>query len=278
MLRKLILLSLPLHGYMDEVTTNSPVVASTGSTGEAPAVTAPAVVDPNAELKRKIVASFPNKVDTKEVKFHFKKVKTKDEATGLESENKRPTVELIIPVPSIEGIIEILNDPKALDENGLPSKELSLMLEAIHDVVVGRAREIINEQDGTNNTVMIQKQEDFPIDELSWAKIANLPRDMRRGGGISKETWEDFAKDYIEVMPAVSGKTPDQVGNAAKILLNKFNAVKTNKPVLKLLKEQLGLYCQHSPNAETYEDSVKFLMEKADTLLNMDEASLLANL
>ena len=79
-------------------------------------------------------------------------------------------------------------------------------------------------------------------------------------------------------MPSVTGKTAEQVGNAAKILLNKFNAVKTNKPVLKLLKDQIGLYASNSPNAETYTDCISFLVDKADALINMDEAALLANL
>lgn len=214
-----------------------------------------------AEMKKKIVAQFNNLVDVKDYKFHFKKIK--DEKTGLES--KRPTVELSLPVLSVEGVIDII-------EHGVERpKELELLMEAVAEVIQDRARELVNSKEDIS-------QENFPLESLSWAAIANLPRAERRGGGISKEVWEEFAKDYIEVMPAVTGKTAEQIGNASKILLNKFNQVKTNKPVLKLLKEQLGLYAQNSPNAETYEEAIKFLVEKADTLLNMDEASLLANL
>ncbi len=205
-----------------------------------------------------IKAKFNNQVDVKEVKFHFKKVK--DEATGLET--KRPTVELQVPTPSVEGIIAIL-------ESG--GKGLELLQEAVAEIIYGRAREIINDKEDIT-------QDNFPIDELGWDKIANLPKAERRGGGISKEVWEEFSKDYIAVMPSVSGKTAEQVGNAAKLLLNKFNAVKTNKPVLKLLKDQIGLYVSHSPNAETYSDCVSFLLEKADALISMDDAALLANL
>jgi hypothetical protein len=205
-----------------------------------------------------IRANFDNKVDVKEFKFHFKKVK--DESTGLES--KRPTVELALPVPSIEGIVAIL-------EAG--GKGLELIVEAVQDIVLARARELVNEKEDIS-------QDNFPLAELAWEKIANLPKAERRGGGIPKEVWEEFAKDYIAVMPAVTAKTPEQIGNAAKILLNKFNAVKTNKPVLKLLKTQIGLYAEHSPQAETYAECVQFLLEKAETLINMDDAALLANL
>lgn len=209
-------------------------------------------------LHSNIKANFDNKVDVKEFKFHFKK--QKDEATGLES--KRPTVELTLPVPSVEGIIAIL-------EAG--GKQLELLQEAVSEVIIGRARELVNEKEDIS-------QENFPMAELSWEKIANLPKAERRGGGISKDTWDEFSKDYIAIMPAVTGKTAEQIGNAAKILLSKFNSCKTNKPVLKLLKGQLGLYVTNSPNAETYSECVQFLVEKADTLINMDEAALLANL
>lgn len=208
--------------------------------------------------KRQIQANFNNKVDVKEVKFHFKKVK--DEASGIET--KRPSVELYIPTPSVEGIISII-------ETG--GKGLDLLLEAAGDIVIARAREIINEREGID-------QSTFPMDSLTWESIANLPKAERRGGGIAKELWEEFAKDYIAVMPSVTGKSTEQVTNAAKLYIAKFNPVKTNKPVLRVLKEQLGMYLEHSPNAGDYSECVEFLTNKADNLLNMDEASLLANL
>lgn len=211
------------------------------------------------EAKHKaILANFDNKVDIKEFKFHFKKMK--DEATGLES--KRPTVELSLPIPSVEGIVSIL-------ENG--GKGLELLQEAVQSIIVDRAREILNDKEDAT-------QDNFPLSDLGWEAIALLPRAERRGGGISKEVWEEFAKDYINVMPAITNKTAEQVGNAAKIFLNKFNACKTNKPVLKRLKEQLSIYASNSPNAETYTDAIAFLAEKADNLINLDESILLNNL
>lgn len=211
-----------------------------------------------AQTPEPITANFNNQVDAKEFKFNFKKVR--DENTGLET--KRPSVELTLPVPSVEGIIAIL-------ETG--GKSLELLLESVTDVIASRAREIVNEKEDIN-------QANFPFDQLAWEVIANLPKAERRGGGISKDTWEDFSKDYILVMPTVTGKTAEQVGNAAKILLNKFNAVKTNKPVLKMLKAQLGLYASNSPSADMYVDCISFLLDKAEALINMDDATLLANL
>ena len=200
-----------------------------------------------------IVANFNRFLDEKEVKFSFRTIK--DEATGLES--KRPTIEQKIPVPSVEGIIAIL-------EAG--GKQLEMLQEAVADVIYQRAREILADDD---------KLVEVPIDLLSWEVIANLPKAERKGRGIPKEIWDDFSKDYIAVMPAITGKTAEQVGNAAKIFLNKFQQVKTNKPVVSLLKGQLAMYLNSSPNAESFSECVEFLLNKADTLLSADEAALL---
>lgn len=216
-------------------------------------VSAEQVAAETAELHKQIKANFNNKVDVRAFKFHFKK-----NELGV----KRPTVEVDLPVPSVEGLIEIL-------ETG--GKGLEYLLEVCADAVASQARSIVNDTEDIN-------QANFPLDKLAWDVIANLPKAERRGGGISKEIWEAFAADYVAVMPGVTGKSAEAVGNAAKLLLGKFQAVKTNKPVLRLLKDQLALYLTNSPNAETYQECVEFLDGKADALLAMDEAALLNNL
>lgn len=205
------------------------------------------------ENQNEITANFDNKVDVRSFKFNFKK----DELG-----NKRNSVEVNLPVPSVEGVIQILQ---------AGGKSLELLLDSVADVIASQARSIVNDKEDIN-------QDNFPIEKLDWDFIANLPKAERRGGGIPKELWEAFAKDYIEVMPAITGKSIDAVSNAAKIYLNKFNAVKTSKPHLKLLSEQLGLYLNNSQNVEQFTDCVEFLLNKADTLLNTSEEDLLANL
>ena len=205
-----------------------------------------------------VSVEFDNTVDKVSTKFNFRKVK--DEATGVET--KRATVELDLPLLTVEGVVA------AMKSGG---KQLELVIEACRQFQLDRAREIVND------TVDISAA-NFPWKELTWEAIANLPKAERRGGGIPKETWEDFSKDYVAVMPTVTGKSAEQIANAAKILLNKFQQAKTNKPVLALLKEQLGIYANSSPNAEQFSDCISFLVEKADVFLKMDDAQLLANL
>ena len=203
-----------------------------------------------------IQASFDKFVDQREVKFSFRT--TKDEDTGLES--KRPTIEQKIPTPSVEGIIKIL-------ENG--GQGLELLLEVVADVIYQRGREYLSDNESATSV---------PLEILSWEAIASLPKSERKGRGIPKETWEEFGKDYIKTMPAITGKTSEQVANAAKILLNKFQQCKSNKKVVELLKGQVALYLNSAPSAENFQDCVEFLLNKADALLKADDADLLKNL
>lgn len=210
------------------------------------------------EICTNIKVDYNFKIDTRAVNFNFKK--SKDKMTGIET--LREAVQLAIPYPSMEGIVDIL-------ESG--GKGLELLVEAIEGIVNAAARDLLNEDTALNAA-------NFPVNKLSWEFIANIPRAQRKGGGIPKEVWEGFAQDYVEVMPEVTGKTIEQVANAAKILVAKLSQVRTNEAVLQLLVSQLALYAEHSPNVEEYQECVSFLLNKADTYLNVSEEELLANL
>jgi len=204
-----------------------------------------------AGFKASIVAKFNNLVDVKEMRFSFKS----DKETGF----KRPTV------LSAEGVVDILTN------GDTRPKELELLLEALADVVNGQARAIVNDDENIN-------QENFPLDKVSWAAIANMPKAERRGGGIAKETWEEFSADYLAVMPQATGKKIEQVGLAAKLLVGRFSQVKTQKPIIEKLVSQLGIYVNASPNAEQFTEVIEFLTKKAETLLNISEEEMLAAL
>lgn len=211
-------------------------------------------VTQETQAPKQIIPNFDNKVDLKEFKFHFKK----DKELG----NKRESIELKLAVPSVEGIVSIL-------EKG--GKELELLLSACNDVVVGYARSILNDNESMTAAT-------FPTDQCTWEVIANLPETEKRGRGIAKETWEEFAEDYVTVMPGITGKTKEQVALAAKLFVTKFNSVKTNKPVLQVLQQQLAVYANNAPQAEQFAECIKFLDEKATALINADPAAMLVNL
>jgi len=127
-------------------------------------------MDTSNQATAQIVPNFDNKVDVKEFKFHYKK----DELG-----NKRETTELKLPIPSVEGVVAIL-------EAG--GKGLDLLLVTIGDAVAAQARAILNE-----NPTMAAAQ--FPTEQCLWDFIANMPEAEKRGRGIPKEIWEEFAAD-----------------------------------------------------------------------------------
>lgn len=224
-------------------------------------VTQPATSQP-AALKE-IKANFDALIDIVPVKFNFKKTADTEDEFGNKIEGtKRPSLELDLPVLSVEGIIKVME---------VGGKELELLREAVNDVIVARARQIINDDEAIT-------ADSFPYAQLTWEAIANLPKAERRGGGISKETWAGFVADYIAIMPAAANKKIEAVQRAAKVFEKKFADVKTDKPVLKLLRDQLTIYINHSPNVEQFEECVSFLVNKANTLIEADSSNLLANL
>ena len=206
------------------------------------------------DTQTQVHANYDNTVEAKDFSFHFKKDKLG---------NKRPSVELKLPVPSVQGIITIL-------EKG--GKGLELLQEAVSDVIRSQAASIVSD----NETI---SQATFPVDQISWDFIANMPKADRRQSSIASEVWEAFAKDYIDTMPSVTGKSVEAVTNATVVFLKKFSIVKTNKDVLKKLKEQLGLYMENSKNAEQFTEILELLISKADAYLSANDVELLvANL
>lgn len=206
-----------------------------------------------AATSSQIASPVPNTI-LKSTKYHFKKDKL-----GV----KRPTVELAIPVPTVDAIPAMLSDPK----------QTAFLLSLLEDAVYQQGREQVGDEKAPVN-----KQEELDLSKLTIEYIASIPPSERRGGGISKESWEEFAADYIAVMPGITGKNAEQLGNAAKLFVARLQPVKTNKKVLKFLQEQLDLWFASTQNAEDFADVYEFLSEKVKTFLSADEAALLANL
>lgn len=171
--------------------------------------------------------------------------------------NKRAPVELTLPVPTISGIVGILK---------AGGKELELLNDAIYSVIKSVAAEIVAEKSDVS-------QDNFPVGQVFWTAIANMPKAER--ATIPQEQWDGFAADYLAAMPGLTGKTADQVGLAVQIYLKKFTQVKTNKPILGKLKEQLALYME-TPNAENFQDVLELLVRRVDTYLTAEEAVILA--
>ncbi len=207
-----------------------------------------------------IETNYDFKVDTKAVKFKFKR--SIDKETKIET--VREAITLAIPYPSVQGIVDIMKT------GGLG---LELLREAVGNVINSFARDILYEDAKGELTAAT-----FPIEKLSWDAISKIPKVQRRVSGIAKDTWDAFAVDYCEVMPAAADKNVDQVAKAAKILVAKLIPVRTVPAILQMLIGQLAIYAENSPKIEEFAECVSFLINKAEDFLNVSDEDLLANL
>lgn len=203
-----------------------------------------------------IVPAYDNTVDARDFSFSFRKVT--DEETKVET--KRPTVLARLGIPSVEGIVAIL-------QNG--GKGLELLQQAVENVVTDYARSILNDDPSITT-------ETFPYDKISWDLIANQPESERRGRGIPKEQWEAFVKSYIEHMPAILGKPLENIKKQASILAQKFQPLRTHENknnILPNFVNALTLYTNNVPEAEQFADVLEYLVKKADQFINTDNSA-----
>ena len=205
---------------------------------------------------QQIQANYNPLVDSKEVTFSFRK--TKDAETGVET--KRESIVAKLSIPSVEGIVKML-------ENG--GKELELLQSAVESTITDYVKSLLSDDQSITS-------ENFPTDRVTWEVIANLPDTDRRGRGIPKELWEGFIESYIEAMPAITGKPVDVVKKQAAHLANKFQVLKTHEKKNELLPkfvEMLALYTNSCPDAEQYSAPIEFLVKKADEFMNTDKST-----
>lgn len=197
--------------------------------------------------------------ERKNTKFRFKKDKLG---------NQRPSIEVMIDVPTVDGIVEIL-------EKG--GKGLQLLLDCAYDVVRGAVASDVAAEENYSQDVynsakaVIDGKEYF---KYSWDAIANQPRAER--SKIDDETWAAFATDYVEIMPGITGKSKEAVELATTVYLKKFSQVKTNKEILNKLQQQLALYTEHTKRAEEFQEILDLLSSRLDTYLKSDDVAMLA--
>lgn len=190
-------------------------------------------------------------VDPKECSYGFKKDKLG---------NKRPTVKGNILVPSVEGVVAIL-------EAG--GKQFSLLQEAMFDVI----RSTIAEEVGNNEN--LKSLDEVDMSKYSWKAISEMDKADRRSSTIPEEVWKGFTEDYIKVMQPLTGKSVDAVTNATVVYLKKFAPWKSDKKTIGLLKQQLAIYAEQ-PSAEEFSEILDLLVKRADTYLAANDLTQVA--
>lgn len=198
-----------------------------------------------------------------EESINFRTVKTKDEVTGEITESKRDVIKLQLPVPTWESVIAMIEAGTAEDATEIAKNNLQLVADAMKAVVNDVANSLAKENTSITSA-------NFPYEELDWVKIANQPEAERKSRGISKDEWADFAEDYMQAMPAITGKDEERVKRALAMLINKFTPIKSDKESIKVVREQLVVYAEQAPSASNNFKVVEFLLKKADALLEAE--------
>ena len=236
------------------------------------AVAANASANPAATINERLGAVESPKVMNQEMTFYFKAPR-KDPTTGEPPVDKetgepikaRPPVKLMVPIPTMEYIIDLLTSDN--------DKYKQFVINTFADLIKAKVREQVNDE---NNPV--NRQEDLNLEGLTLEALAEEEPAERAGRGILKETWAEFEEDYIEVMVPATGRSLDKVKGAAKFLAQRLYPVRTNRKIVTFLASQLDIWAKNSQRMDEFNDLYQFLVKKADSYINMGEDTLLANL
>lgn len=172
---------------------------------------------------------------------------------------KRPTVVVTYDVPNKEGIIELLQ--------GEDQKVISLITDAVQGLVTSYVRGFVDQ-----DVDFDQAKLDALVAEgkINLETIANLPKSERNT--LSKDDLESFAKDYVEVMPEITGKPKEKVELAAGLFVQRYKPVAGKKEVLNVLAEQLSVFIDKAGDelVEKHSKAVGYLADKVQELLSID--------
>jgi len=218
------------------------------------------------EVQQSVAKTFPRKVS-----YRFNEVE--DEKTKVKT--KRPSVEVQVPVPSLPGIIAIIQSgvpAKQKADNGVAISEeekkaikaLDYLIEVTGDVVQKEVRSYV--QDNVNAS-----QDTIPWNKFTFEEIANMPAGIRGASSIAKELWEKFAKSYVDVMVAAANVTAEVAAARAGVFLQKFRPLTGNperKTIIENLMGTLAVYVDKSADKdkEEFVPILEFLSKKADEL------------
>lgn len=171
---------------------------------------------------------------------------------------KRPTVSVEMPFPTVHGIADGVtgDDPKVA----------SLIQDAVNKVLIDHVRNYIDsdlefDQDSMDKLVADGK--------VSIENIAHLPKADRNT--LTKDDLEQFAQDYIAVMPEVTGKEPARIQAAAGLFVQRFKSVAGDNSVLEVLKDQLEVFASNAPEevAERNERVIVWAYGKLEELMSV---------
>lgn len=172
---------------------------------------------------------------------------------------KRPTVTLAMNVPSLEGVATLLASEDV--------KVQALIVGLVQDTLTSYTRKFVEDDADFD-----QAKFDALVAEgkISIEAIANLPKSERNT--IGKEDLEEFAKDYVTYMPAITGKDVKKVQMAAGLFIERFKRVAGDNSILTVLQEQLGQFAEGVSEEVLAKNErvVMYLSSKLEELLSLE--------
>ena len=170
---------------------------------------------------------------------------------------KRPTVSVEYPVPTVEGLITLLQ--------GEDEKVQKYIMETVQGSISAHVKGFVDADIDFNQDTMNTLVESG---QVSIEHIAHIPKADRNV--LNKDDLESFAEAYITIMPEATGKAVEKVKAAASLFVNRFKTVAGDQDILAILKEQLEIFMDVA-DTEVLEENEKVLSwatQKLDELLS----------
>ena len=188
----------------------------------------------------------------KEMSFFFRTKEEKNQL-GETVKSKRPTVKLNIPVITLDGVINLINEGNGTKIAGL--------LSVLEDVIYKQAQEQVDANEAID-------QEKLDLTKLTLDYILTLPPSSRSSNAPSAEQWKAFELDYPAVMAAVQpDRTTEQISLARDLFLKKLTPVKDKPQMIKVLQDYIALWFTNSKQQEELTTVFEYINNRAEALL-----------
>lgn len=149
---------------------------------------------------------------------------------GLPAPIKRASVVVPIQMLTKADLIEILTNGDAAAAQLILDQANSVLI----DEVRGQLDDLPNYEEVNLELIDFSK--------VDFVKIANTPKAIRTGGGISDELWEAWANDMQTVLQANSDRNEKQITVVTTLLTKKLKDVSKSEKVLKAVETYLNTW------------------------------------
>lgn len=201
--------------------------------------------------------------------FHFKTEKIRNEKNEVIGEGKKhPSVELDLPVPTLDALAEFISDPAKY------AKEVELLLSTLTDQVYRIARQQINDfRDKQENKDATVTASVLDYDKLSWSAIANMPKAERASSVPGDEDIKAFLTMYADIMPAAMSKNKEQIENHVLCFQTGFKKQRSQKEILEFFKQAIAIFAATAGEEAVGEhlEVIEYFSNRLDKMLQAEE-------